>query len=233
MENADRFLEAFNRIDKLLRGILKISGDRHVDFVELVKKSSESNSIVRRFKEDLLLFSKLRNVIVHDKTQPNIFIAEPHETTVEKIKKIEMEIKDPKKVIPEYQRNVVIFNLDNTLTDVLLAVKEYGYSQFPVYHNEEFKGLLTENGITAFLAREVNEELIMLPERLVEEVLSLEESNTNYKFISREASIYEAKELFKSSVDTDRLDALLVTHSGKSTESLLGIITLWDVVQVS
>ncbi|MBY6035067.1 hypothetical protein KUV80_00275 [Fictibacillus nanhaiensis] len=55
----------------------------------------------------------------------------------------------------------------------------------------------------------------------------------NYQFIGRNESIYIAEEKFKESFKKGiRLDALLITHNGKPTENLLGIITTWDVIDI-
>ena len=75
----------------------------------MVKESSKKNAVVKRYENDLREFADLRNAIVHNSTNPAFTIAEPHDSTVEKIKMIEEEIIHPRKVFPTFQKEVVIF----------------------------------------------------------------------------------------------------------------------------
>jgi len=113
----------------------------------------------------------LRNAIVYSKTREDFVIAEPHESTVDLIEKIENEIAKPKKVIAYFKKDVQTFKFEDTLSNVLTVMKEQAFSEFPVYEKEEFRGLLTEKGITNYLANQVEEELISLPETLIESVI--------------------------------------------------------------
>ena len=63
---------------------------------------------------------------------------------------------------------------------------------------------------------------------LARDILVLDDNKDNFAFVKKDASIYEAEALF----DNQKIDALLVTHSGKNTENLLGIITRFDLVEV-
>ncbi|SER80410.1 CBS domain-containing protein [Salipaludibacillus aurantiacus] len=232
MKNSQRFTTAYNRIDAKLRE--QENSDRYLPFSELVVRTAKHNYVVRRFEKDLKMLGNLRNAIIHNETRQDYVIAEPHDSTVSLIERIEAEISKPKEVIPMFSKDVKTFETDHTLSDVLRVIKDQAFSQFPVYKDGEFAGLLTENGITNFLARHVEEELISLPETAIEMVLSLEEAKNNCKFISRHTSVYEAKELFKNEGADEfaRLDALLITHHGRKTEKLLGMITAWDITQI-
>jgi predicted transcriptional regulator len=41
-------------------------------------------------------------------------------------------------------------------------IKKHDYSQFPIYDEDEFVGLLTENGITRWLAKHVTQVLSLV-----------------------------------------------------------------------
>ncbi|WP_279401320.1 CBS domain-containing protein [Piscibacillus salipiscarius] len=70
-------------------------------------------------------------------------------------------------------------------------------------------------------------------ETTLEDILNYEEGTENYKFVSRDLSIYEAEDIFKDQVNKeDRIDAVLITHHGKPDESLLGIISAWDIIDI-
>ena len=51
-----------------------------------------------------------------------------------------------------------------------------------------------------------------------------------YEFISRETKEDEIREMFKKYYENNkRLETIFITHSGSKNESLLGIITHWDL----
>ncbi|SHG37855.1 CBS domain-containing protein [Ornithinibacillus halophilus] len=152
---------------------------------------------------------------------------------MEKIETIEERITKPRTVIPEFARNVQSFQISDPLSYVLEFINEQKYSQFPIYKGEVFEELLTTNGISNWLASNIEEDIISIRDAKIEDVLPFEEYKSSYKFISRDTNIFEAEELFKNNIDEgERFEALFITHSGKQTEKLLGIITSWDIIDI-
>ncbi|WEG11140.1 CBS domain-containing protein [Pullulanibacillus sp. KACC 23026] len=231
MALSDRFIQAFNRIDQILT---PKSNRGYQPFQRRVREYALVNATVKRHQYDLLKFADLRNVIVHEYVNPNFVIAEPHESTVKKIELIEKELTNPTTVISLFSKNVKAFTSTDTLTTMLTTIREKAYSQFPIYEGTTFIGLLTENGITNWLARNIEQEIFSLNETQLGEIVSHEEESKNFIFINRDTTLDEAEELFKGSTKKGiKLDALLITHNGKSTERLLGIITIWDFIEIS
>lgn len=231
--NSDRFLSAFNNIHDFIK---KESGsNRHVGFTEGLNKLRHKNFILARCFDDLQVFNDLRNVIVHRKNQVEYSIAEPHIETVINIENILGHLIKPERVYPKYASNVKSFTTDESLTTILIEVNQQGYSQFPIYDdNGQFIGLLTENGITNWLSRSLNDDLISISDTKINDVIQYEEIQSHFLFVSRNISVFEAKEKFLNhlEVGTVKLDALLITENGKKTETLLGIITPWDVLEI-
>lgn len=233
MENSEKFLYTFNKIDKFLSDELKV-GNNYTSFSSSVKKAAVINIIIRRYKDDLLEFAELRNAIVHERTDPEFPIAEPHDTIVEKIEKIYNELSAPKKVLPIFKREVKVFRYTDKLTSLLKVIKDTSYSHFPVYNGKEFKGLVTENGVTNWFATAVEKGEIPVETTTLDEILKYEEATENYRFISRDTTIYEAEDIFKNQVHREeRIDAILITENGKTNEKLLGMISTWDIIDVT
>lgn len=231
VRNSDNFLAAFNRIEQFLSR--RNSSARYITFTQLVKDQTKSNIVIKRNADRLIKFATLRNAIVHESTQGAYAIAEPHKSVVEEIERLEKELTNPPKVITHFNKKVETVKHNNSVADVLKIIRDRDYTQFPVYQEEEFIGLLTENGITKWLARNIEEDIISLEETNLIDILEFEEDVDNYIFIGKEITVYEAEEIFKDFPYTRaRLDALLITHSGKKKESLLGIITTWDILQL-
>lgn len=230
--NADEFLLIFNKMEKLFREML---GKRD-SFKRLIDEASKTNSIVRNYKEILHSYRELRNVIVHEKTEPTKIIADPREETVNHFREIYEELTNPPLVIPRFQQDVKTFDIGDLFIKVLEEVQKFEYSQFPIYNDEQFVGLLTTNGITNALANNFNHDeggFIIFTDTKIKNILTYEEIKSNYKFIPRDYNIYDIVEIFaKSSQQGERLEAILITQHGKETEQLLGIITIWDIMQL-
>jgi len=190
MKNSDEFLEFYNKIDLYLR--MEGNYDSNTSFTYKIKNSSNKAAI--RFKEDLISLGELRNAIVHNPKVGENAIAEPHDKTVDLIKKIYFEITDPKKVIPKFQFEVLGAEKEDYINDILVEMKNYSFSQFPVYNQEgEIIELINTNTISRWLSSQIEEKGTIIIENVkVKDLLSEIEFKKNYKFISRNTSIYDA-----------------------------------------
>jgi predicted transcriptional regulator len=138
---------------------------------------------------------------------------------------------NPLRAFPTFRRKVETILLHDSLSRVLKIIAQRDYSQFPVYDAERFQGLLTENGITRWLAHHVtnNLSLVELDDIPVKQVLRNEEKRKTYHFVSRDTHVDDLRGLFSS----DKiLEAVFVTASGKESEGLLGIATRWDMLHL-
>lgn len=230
--NGERFITAFNKIDQLLKKELQIQ--RHTPFVRMIDAARKKHPIVQKYELDLKKFAELRNVIVHERIAPNYIIAEPHDEIVAKIEHILGLLETPEKVFPRFQRYVKTFQYHVQLGKVLEVIKRHSYSQFPIYDGKQFIGLLTHNGISAWLANYNDNCMVSIHDIPISEVFVYETHKDNYMFISKNLLLYEAKNLFVTHFQRKmtRLDALLITNNGRKDEELLGIITPTDVLQI-
>jgi len=229
MENSDKFLDYYNKIDSFL----KKSGnfDSYSSFSQKIKSSN--NKAVKRYKDELLTFGELRNAIVHNPKIENKTIAEPHENTVLRITELHLEITNPKKVIPEFQFTVLGTKKEDYINDILIEMKKQSFSQFPVFDDENYVyELINNNTISRWLSSKLEENGTIIIDNVRVKDLILEiEFEQNFKFISRDTSIYEAYDMFIEQINKKNrnLDVLFITNSGKRTESILGLITIEDI----
>jgi predicted transcriptional regulator len=229
----ERFVAAYNSIHQILRKHLgKEDEVPFASFASLVRDYGR----MHRSGSDcadcdyLRMAAKLRNVLLHETTKPYQRAAVPTLPVVERLERICQRLKNPPLVVPRFQTPVETTTLDDSLAGVLRRIRERDYSQFPVYDGEKFCGLLTENGITRWLAHHVSKEmsLVELDEVPVSQVLSEEEKRQNCLFLARDKTVDEAKALFAAN---ELLEAVLITQSGNRTEKPIGIITRWDVLR--
>lgn len=229
--NSDRFIIAFNRIEKSME---KISGlSSYMPFSRLIDKTKNMNAVVRKFEVDLRECADLRNAIVHRRTDVDYAIAEPHDNIVELIEYIERELSKPVIVGDLFQRKVHTLRASDTLATGLKLIHDKKFNQIPIYENRKFVGLITSTGITYWLADKGADEIISREIPTLLDIHYHEKQKNTYRFIERTLSVYEAEEYFKKAVvGGKRLEALLITENGRPEEKLLGIITPLDLMRI-
>ena len=225
-----RFEAAFNSIDRELRNRTGQNDDKPFFGVtrdyELMAKGWSHGNTLRRI-------AKLRNAIVHDKVEPYNYPAIPTESVIEKLEAIKRSLTSPKTAYSEFRRSEVVkVYTHQTLEEVLKEIYQRDFSQFPVYDGSRFVGLLTENGITRWLAdyAQNRDSILLLTDTAVQDVLEKEERRSNFVFVARSVTLDEVTYAFGTKPN---LEAVLVTENGKEHEKLLGIATRWDLTSKS
>ncbi len=224
-----QFEADYNAVDHFLRKSL--GSDRQVSFRHLVAEYSRKH-IGWRDADLLVTLAEVRNAIVHGKTEAYRYVAVPTSATVQDLKTCRKRLINPARAHPTFQRKVETVSINDTLAQALGIIRQRDFSQFPVYEDQRFLGLLTENGITRWLALYVSTKLslVELAKIFVREVLQNEEKRINYHFVPRDMPVDEVKGLFASH---ELLEAVLVTESGKDSEKLMGIATRWDIIHLA
>jgi predicted transcriptional regulator len=212
----ERFQADFNAIEHFLHVALGL--EEHETFTQLILNYAKNHAgwgdadLLRRI-------AKIRNVIV------------PTPVINEELRECKERLINPARALPTFQRTVETISNHDTLTRVLKTINHRDYSQFPVFEDNRFLGMLTENGVTRWLARHVVRtlSLVELDEIFVSNVLQSEEVRKNHQFVPGDMRVDELSALFAKQA---LLEAVLVTASGKQTEDLLGIATRWDILHL-
>jgi predicted transcriptional regulator len=226
-ESVQRFLAAYNALDAEFRRELALG--REVPFSRVLNDFSARHP--NWLDVDFLRTANdLRNLLVHEPKRAYDYVAIPTTTMVTKLQEVCNRLLNPERVLPKFGRKVKTVAPTNSLAQVLRQIAQRDFSQFPIYKDQKFSGLLTENGITRWLAHHVTSELSMieLEDVLVGRVIPEEEKRRNWQFVSRVETVEAVRELF---AEKELLEAVLITNSGNSQESLLGIATRWDIIR--
>lgn len=224
-----QFEADYNAVDHSLRDAL--GADEQVSFSQLLIRYAKEHARWRD-AEVLKTIAGIRNAIVHGKTKPYRYVVIPTPAIAEELKRCRERLVNPALAIPTFQRPVETISTGDSLARVLKIIDERDYSQFPVYEGQQFRGLLTENGVTRWLARHVTRtlSLVELDEIPVVQVLQNEEKRQNHQFVSRNMLVDDVRVLFAKHA---LLEAALITNSGKQAEKLLGIATRWDILHLA
>ena len=149
-----QFEADFNVVDHFLR--VALDSEDHVGFTKLVRRYSNEH-VGWADAEFLTTIAKIRNLIVHERTHLHRHVVIPTLAIAEGLKHCKERLMNPARAVPTFQRTVETISMHVTLSRVLKTINERDYSQFPVYDDKRFRGLLTENGVTRWLARHVSQ----------------------------------------------------------------------------
>lgn len=227
MRTSEAFLAIFADIEKWLR--TSAGADRAASFYELVERNAVVNRIVRRYKDDLKEYADLRNAIVHERSDGHV-IAEPNERAVGNFNRIKTALLQPPKVLPRFQMPVKSRTTDECIGLALADMHQGSFSQLPVLKNGKVVALLTSETIVRWLASEITNDVVSLQETLIHTVLEHVEDDEHYCFLPRNASLHDVIGKFEEFTSRGKdLDAILITDAGKPDQSLLGILTVYDL----
>src|SRR5688572_30898717 len=146
-ERLTRFRAAFNQVEHAIK---TLSGSRAGPLARLIERLSETHP-EWKFRQSLLEMTRLRNEIAHAEGT-DYLRAVPTEGAIAELKRILKSITWLDAVGQRFGKEVECVSSGHTLTQVLDIVRARDYSQFPVVDGPRLRGLLTENGITRWLA---------------------------------------------------------------------------------
>ena len=231
MTNAERFLNAYNAIDHSLR--VQYNFKRAMSFSDMIRRSVLINSVVRKYEDDLVDYSRLRNAIVHSGTETDI-IAEPHTNVVEKLEHIQKLICTPPRAVDSIcRKDVLCVSASDTVLSVVQKISKSGYSNLPVYDNGKLIGiangqrLLDAIGRASINGRKINE---FCEKMLIGEIVANQISDTYYALSDENITLEQALNLFYRN---RKMLVILITKNGSDYEKPIGIISVADIMDIN
>ncbi|MGW5287448.1 CBS domain-containing protein [Rhodococcus pyridinivorans] len=228
VSGAIRFLAAFAAIEKHFEWKLQI-GDGRTGFVKMAEQYARQHHTQLDLPA-LRTFADLRNALVHNDYYGGKPVADPVPEIVDAIERLRDKIIRPPtvlRVLP--QRPLVTFQPSDPLQAVLEQVRLLDYSQFPLYENHTYHGLLTTNCVARWLAhRFARDELV--EGETVRDAFEFVEPHERAAHLARKATVPQAIKKLSPPADGSLPPvALIVTHSGKPHECPLSIVVAADL----
>lgn len=232
LSNAKKFINAYNQIDHSLR--VQYNFKRGQSFGDMIRRCTSINSIIRKFEDTLIDYSRLRNAIIHGGND-DFIIAEPHDDVVEKMEKIAELVCTPPLIINTVCRKDIMFaQSDDTVEDVLKMIYDSGFSNIPVYQNSSLVGMVNGQRLVNLLGKQVysNKSIddYVKKTKIIDALNEAEDKSNYYELVSADTTIDQALNLFYSQ---RKLLALLVTKTGNFNEPALGIVTVGDIIDLN
>ncbi|WP_121663762.1 CBS domain-containing protein [Metabacillus litoralis] len=226
---SERFEVAYNKIDEILKKRVKHYDKR---FTVLLREGAKQHRLIKAYSEELEQYGRLRNAIVHEKRELGTYIAEPHHDVVERIERIAEVFTKPNYALTIATKSVISFQYEDKITTVIQAIKEHNYSQYPVYKNKNFIGLLTTGDIVKWMASYTVNHIVDLADVKVMDIL-IDTLQHPIEFANKSIDIFEVEEIYEIAhkKKTD-LEAVIITENGMIDEKPLGLITAWDLIEI-
>lgn len=230
VSNAGRFLSAYNKIDQTLRVVYDLK--RSLNFSEVIRKTVQLNSIVRKFEDDLIDYGRLRNAIVH-KGRANFVIAEPHIDVVEKLEHIANLIATPPLAYDKIATHEVLcVDSELSLSEAMQLMSRSGYSNLPVYKDKTLIGVLNGQKLVNILGFKLEDRFDLeeyVENTKVKDIIQELENSSYYAVESEDLTLERALNLFESN---RKLLAILITKDGDGSYPPIGIITNSDIIDM-
>lgn len=235
MNNTEKFIAAFNNLQAAVAE--KVGQPKTTSFKRMIDFAEKNNDkVIIHYKKRLNFYREFRNLLVHNNVKGQN-VASPAEALIDEVKEVTDKIAHPKKVRDLFKNDddVISFDINNSLTDVLKIVDEKKYSQFPVFKEGNLEGIISANGITNFLAKVVDKDVISISETTIADVIQSDEQKDSFEVISQNKSIYDIESIFSKRIAEGRTSyVLLITSDGlqKPRQKFIGIITPWDLPKI-
>lgn len=229
ISNAKNFIESYNRIDAQLRELYGYKPSQ--SFTDIVRRSADKNSVVRKYESELADYARLRNAIVHQSTGE--YIAVPCDSAVNKIARIEKLLCAPPEIGTLPEKKIVSIEAQLSLRQAVLLVSRTGHSNLPVYSGKRMVGILNNRRIVRALGAAVSRGQsadAFLAQTPVEDILEEGDLTVYYKYLSRRDSLIDVLTAFESN---KKLIAVAVSENGRIGERILNFITEADLMRVS
>ncbi|WP_257391369.1 CBS domain-containing protein [Cytobacillus gottheilii] len=226
---SDRFEVAYNRIDEVLKKRVNYYDKR---YTVLLRQGAKQHRLINAYADELEQYGRLRNAIVHEKRELGSYIAEPHPEVVARIEKIADIFTKPNYAMTIATKKVITFQFDDSITTVIQGINQHNYSQYPVYRNKEFIGLLTAKDIVKWMAKYAGNHKVDLVDVKVIDILK-DVKEHPIAFADKGIDIFEVEEIYeKAHMNKTNLEAVIITENGNKNEWPLGLITAWDLIEI-
>ncbi len=229
-ENINLFLNLFKNLEMFLR-----VDNKEYNESTFFEKLNESNNVLIKNKKNMDLLkqaAKLRNILSH-----NNDIAEPTINFLKNFDILVNKIINPKRafdIMIKYDQ-CLLAKPEDKILPIILKMKEGKNSSVPVVIDKKIIGIFNETSLFYAFINDKDEICVDLNHVKFNHHINnfkLDESiYFSYKFIPRDLSIFDCLQEFEIKPKNDmKLELLFVTEKGSSDESLLGLISIFDLI---
>ena len=238
-EEGNKLMNLYKELEETIRNKCRTVGinteGSSIDI--LIRELAKKNSVLKRYKDELENIKTIRNINTHQRNEEYGYVVCPNPEMNIRLRNIIDEINNPPTI---YNSNMCIKrsdiycktlqdNVESTIKDMLEKV----YTHIPIIENNVLIGVFSENTLLDIVNKNqgiIVDETTKFKE--IEEFLKIENhTSEEFIFISKNKNIYDIEEIFKNYFSRKkRIGCVYITDHGKQSESILGMLTAWDVL---
>jgi CBS domain-containing protein len=228
----DQFLGMFAEIENCMK--LALGKRQNGRFMDLAREYLQVYNLPSSYLVSLQTYAALRNAIDHNSHRGAYPIAEPVPELVEEIRQLRDKIKAPPEVITVLPEMAVCsVHSAEPISVALEYVRQFDFSQLPVYESGQYVGILTTNTITRWLAQQIVDGGEHRNAAL-SEVMEFRELSDCALLVESTLTAADAVHLLAyGSPDGGPVNALILTENKLPTDRPIRVIALHDVPLLS
>ena len=218
-----RFIDTFVHIEMFLKKQLNKQSD---GFTHMIHQSAKTNSTIKHYLLDLIEYAQLRNAIIHNRSENNELIAEPHIDVVEKIEKIYQELINPKTIMDLNLKAAFTSHPDESATKLAKIQEKNNYSIVPIYEDDKYIGIVHSKLYQSAYAQEaVN--------LTVRELLAFHKDRNRVIFMSKKSELREIVKVYFDLYEKGKgIIGVIISENGFMNEPALAMITPADLANI-
>lgn len=238
-ENVEKFMSLFKDLERTIKRECEKYNIKteNVDLKNLIDLLSNKNRIIRKHKDELHVIRKIRNLNAHGEIGNYKYVVYPITDITEKLEKIIKEINNPPMIYDSdicIKRNKMLCkSINDKIEETIQEMINNVFTHIPILENGRLIGVFSESTLLDIVKKQsgiiINENTEF--EEYKEELKIENHSMEDFEFISRRKNVYDVEDMFENYFNRKkRLGCIYVTENGKKEESILGMITAWDVL---
>ena len=234
MTRAEEYRIEFNKLETMLKKRANARSEDSISSVVSALVNIQKDRVVRQFERDIRQFIELWNAIIHQST--NRAIAEPYEETVVSLRKLVVNIEQPKTAWDIATTELIKVSLEDSLSQVVGQMAEMHITSLPIVEDKKVVGFVSESTIVKIVDKAFEHGGALIDEAKIMDVAydkPYGDASDIYSYVTRKVTVYEIEDMFNDAIKQGkRLLAILVSDKGDASATPLGIITAWDLHKI-
>lgn len=187
----------------------------------------------RHLRDELDYCREVRNILSHNPKVDGDFLVEPSDKMIKLLEDIIREVDSPARIdeVMIHRNQVLACSLDDLVKPALAKMLQSSFTHIPILDDGRVCGVFSEKTLLTCMVDKAFAAGSDLTFADIKKYLALENRGyESFRFIAHDLTVSDAGKMFSDAIrKKDRIGMIFVTHGGKPTERLMGIVTAWDV----